>query len=966
MNPTQSLLAPSSPAGSRPFQNVDHTTNSSDRKAQITRKITDCLDLLKNHTPHRSDKVNFSIDIMNIKIYGQHYYDQDIATTQALSSKDLLSYFLVIIRYNYLKTNLTCHDLDIIQKKLEDTISTAEKEDKTATIISKKWPILNLPAIKKHTILHPIVCKTYTQLLNKVIHLTKSWPKDYELSISRFSFLEEPLQQSRFTKLASPFFLSHFSTLDPCLIIPLLFKLRLTTHFFHDLDLSKKKLKEYSLILSQPTHDPNHKNNLQLILGQVYNSSSPGEKIKEYDIFFQSLAQTLLKRENIFSSQLFLNILPKTSLDFFKEWLFSCSQEILDIKDTVAFPQFKESCKLSLNLLQQYLEMLAIQIFVMQIDDKSPQHIIDSCSQALQDSFLETPIKSISDLKTYVDKSIIPLNPLHSSQILRDYQKFHNKIQGVFKKHIGSFTFMLNDLFEIIFSGSDSDPATSYKVCLKTISVFCGDPDTDVMRDITDFHEQKKRALTLIEDKDTQDYIKLLHYFSFKEFSNILPINGTDEIIKACIEFYEFKQTLNFPKGPYQEELDTSHYPIKSLKDLQDLNNRFKDAQERQKVEEELLKELDTKLSDTNTNPNKKKKKKKKKEKKEKTNPPTDHAQLTKDSIDRNKTTANWISAKQILHTIANEHLLLLTSDTSFTELFQSIKANLGSSDDSLRKIDLKNRKMSNSDLSTSLTNIKNLTEDLLKDVYRSYYDKIQTFISQYPSDGLDIVNYSLTRIIFEHPITNFTDKCILPETFNLLRNDINTLKYFFSSCNTLLANVNAYRDLYHLLCYCSDISSSTGYPSELTIPSFEDLLKTLLIKLEFCYQGNQCLTLHSLKLLDHDSLDSNIPKLKNLLSRFITTYLEQVNTMITYLTKLSDDPYKLLDIQSKLSDINDPETQQPIDFQAIIRQEIDQLTSFVETFQHYPNQEYNKEMLQCFKLAYIVRENSFKSITSR
>ena len=87
---------------------------------------------------------------------------------------------------------------------------------------------------------------------------------------------------------------------------------------------------------------------------------------------------------------------------------------------------------------------------------------------------------------------------------------------------------------------------------------------------------------------------------------------------------------------------------------------------------------------------------------------------------------------------------------------------------------------------------------------------------------------------------------------------------------------------------------------------------------------------------------------------------------MITYLTKLSDDPYKLLDIQSKLSDINDPETQQPIDFQAIIRQEIDQLTSFVETFQHYPNQEYDKEMLQCFKLAYIVRENSFKSITSR
>ena len=262
-----------------------------------------------------------------------------------------------------------------------------------------------------------------------------------------------------------------------------------------------------------------------------------------------------------------INIFPKTSLDLFKGWLLSCSQEILDIKDTVAFPQFKESCKLSLNLLQQYLEMLAIQIFVRKIDDKSPQHIIDSCSQALQDSFLETPIKSISDLKTYADKFIIPLNPLHSSQILRDYQKLHNKIQGVFRKPIGSFTFMLNDLFEIIFSGSDSDPAASYKVCLKTISVFCGDPDTDVMRDITDFHEQKKRALTLIEDKDTQDYIKLLHYFSFKEFSNILPssyvqIKGTGEIIKVCIEFYEFKQTLNFPKGPYQEELDTSHYSI--------------------------------------------------------------------------------------------------------------------------------------------------------------------------------------------------------------------------------------------------------------------------------------------------------------------------------------------------------------------------------------------------------------------
>ena len=87
---------------------------------------------------------------------------------------------------------------------------------------------------------------------------------------------------------------------------------------------------------------------------------------------------------------------------------------------------------------------------------------------------------------------------------------------------------------------------------------------------------------------------------------------------------------------------------------------------------------------------------------------------------------------------------------------------------------------------------------------------------------------------------------------------------------------------------------------------------------------------------------------------------------MITYLTKLSDDPYKLLDIQRKLSGIKDPDTQQPIDFQAIIRQEIGQLTSFVKTFQHYPDQEYSKEMFQCFKLAYIVREKAFKSITSQ
>ena len=199
-----------------------------------------------------------------------------------------------------------------------------------------------------------------------------------------------------------------------------------------------------------------------------------------------------------------------------------------------------------------------------------------------------------------------------------------------------------------------------------------------------------------------------------------------------------------------------------------------------------------------------------------------------------------------------------------------------------------------------------------------------------------------------------------------MLKNDINLLHYFFSSCNSLLENVIVYRDGYDLLCYCSDISSPTGYPSDLTIPSFECLLESLLIELKFCYQDNPCLTLDSLKRLDHDSIDSNIPKLKTLLSRFITTYIKQVINMISYLNTLSNDPDKLLVIQSKLSGIKDPDTQQPIDFQAIIRQEIGQLTSFVKTFQHYPDQEYNKEMFQCFKLAYIVREKAFKRITSQ